>query len=82
MTTFTSTQVGFWHGYLYFYSSTQNKYLYHHWRAYILIMMFISKIIYIMKEMFVLCGKTVGIGGKLQKFCFSLATTGGLVLIR
>ena len=35
-------------------------------RAYILIMMFISKIIYIMKEMFVLCGKPVGIGGKLQ----------------
>ena len=35
-------------------------------RAYILIMMFISKIIYIMKEMFLLCGKPVGLGGKLQ----------------
>ena len=30
MTTFASTQVVFWHGYLYFYSSIQNKYLYHH----------------------------------------------------
>ena len=37
-------------------------------RAYILIMMVISKIIYIMKGMFVLCGKPVGLGGKLQYF--------------
>ena len=35
-------------------------------RAYMLIMMFISKIIYIMKEMFVLFSKPVGLGGKLQ----------------
>ena len=32
-------------------------------REYILIMIFISNI---MKEMFVLCGKPVGLGGKLQ----------------
>ena len=35
-------------------------------------MMVISKIIYIMKGMFVLRGKPVGLGGKLQYFCFSL----------
>ena len=35
-------------------------------RAYVLILMFISNIIYSMKEMFVLCGKPVGLGGKLQ----------------
>ena len=34
-------------------------------REYILIMIFISNIIYIMKEMFVLGGKPVGLGGKL-----------------
>ena len=40
-------------------------------RAYILIMMIMAKIIYIMKGMFVLCGKPVGLG-KLQYFYFCL----------
>ena len=49
-------------------------------RAYILMMNVISKIIYIMKGMFVLCGKPVGLDGKLQYFCFSLPQ--GAMLIR
>ena len=43
-------------------------------RAYIWIMMVISNIIYIMKGVFVLCYKPVGLGGKFRYFSF---TTGG-----